>query len=110
MTDFVFVHDLVEDNGKTIKENNLARDHAIALKSFVEINYPDNDYHGVRAFVVEHQRDCDGTPLYGLSLDVDNCDALIEAKEHGDDWLTRMLRARIDGGWSDGSLVVLRAA
>lgn len=68
----VFVGDIVEDNGKTVKENNLEKKHSIPLGSLVEITYEDSheeeNMYGTRAFVVQHSRDCDGTPLYSLSL------------------------------------------
>lgn len=74
MTNIVFVGDLVEQNGKTWKENNLEIQHAIPLGTIVEISYeayPDEEdnTNGLRLFVVNHSRDCDGTPLYDLSFD-----------------------------------------
>ena len=73
MVNFVMVHDIVEANGKTIKENNLGKPHNIPVGSLVEVKY--DEWHGdgacekihARLWVVQHQRDCDGTPLYGLS-------------------------------------------
>lgn len=59
--------DIVESNGKTVRKNNFETEHDIPIGTLVEI---DCDYveqwHGCRLFVVDHQRDCDGTPLYGL--------------------------------------------
>lgn len=73
------VADIVEDNGKTIRENNLERQHTIPLGALVEIQKDSDDDNdpemeryqtgGVRLFVVKHSRDCDGTPLYDLSFD-----------------------------------------
>lgn len=74
MTKAMFVGDLVEDNGLTVKQNNLQLKHKIPLGALVEISYdskydePDDDTNGLRLFVVDHSRDCDGTPLYGLSF------------------------------------------
>lgn len=72
MTIFTFVGDIVETNGKTVKENNLNKNHNIPLKSLVEIvNMEENEEgseNGLRLFVVGHSRDCDGTPLYDLSF------------------------------------------
>ena len=70
---FFFVHDIVEENGKTIKENNLARQHAIPIGALVEVKF--DKWHGdgacekvhARLWVVKHTRDCDGTPMYTLS-------------------------------------------
>lgn len=69
----IFCHDIVEENGKTVKENNLERNHNIPIDTLVEVKYDDwfgdgacQKVHG-RFWVVEHCRDCDGTPLYNLS-------------------------------------------
>ena len=64
----VFVGDIVEENGKTVKENNTARVHQIPLGSLVEITC-DGELNGLRLFVVHHSRDCDGEPLYDLSFE-----------------------------------------
>ena len=62
------LYDIVESNGKTIKENNLDKKHNIPIGSLVEfIGY--ENYEGVRMYIVSHDRDCDGTPLYSLSAD-----------------------------------------
>ena len=63
---------VVEANGKTIRENNLERQHKYALGTLVEVRY--DRWHGggacqkirARLFVVQHNRDCDGSPLYTL--------------------------------------------
>lgn len=73
MAKFMMIHDLMEENGKTIKENNLERDHQIPIGSLVEVKY--DQWYGdgacrkvhARLWVVDHTRDCDGTPLYTLS-------------------------------------------
>lgn len=66
------VSDIVESNGKSVKQNNLEQDHIIPLGSLVEILGSDSDDDtGLRLFVVDHGRDCDGTPLYGLSFKKD---------------------------------------
>jgi len=67
----IFIHDLVEKNGKTIKENNLKLKHKIKIGTLVEIINCEN-YEGVRLYVVYHSRDCDGTPLYNLCADKTN--------------------------------------
>lgn len=82
----VFVGDLVMENGKTWKENNMEIKHNIPLGTLVEIHIesdgepevdPDS-LNGVRLFVCDHSRDCDGTPLYSLSFDKN---ASVELKE-----------------------------
>lgn len=71
-TRIMFFSDMVEKNGKTVRENNMAIKHSIPLGTLVEVKY--DEWYGdgacskvhARLFVVEHNRDCDGTPLYGL--------------------------------------------
>ena len=73
MNSILFLHDFVEANGKTVKENNLARQHNIPKGTLVEVKYDAWFGNGAcekvhaRLWVVEHNRDCDGTPLYVLS-------------------------------------------
>jgi hypothetical protein len=72
MSKGVILHNLVEKNGKTIKENNMGKKHNIPIGTLVEIE--DNEYFEggayrkgtARLFVIAHTRDCDGTPLYSL--------------------------------------------
>jgi hypothetical protein len=69
----VMVSDIVEGNGKTIRQNNMEKTHEIPLGALVEITsedsiYEDDPTNGLRLFVVNHSRDCDGTPLYDLSF------------------------------------------
>jgi len=67
------VADIVEENGKTIRENNLEKVHEIPLGTLVEVKFDEWYGDGVcekihaRLYVVRHTRDCDGTPLYCLS-------------------------------------------
>lgn len=58
------LRNMVEANGKTIKQNNTERTHTIPLDTLVELE------NGVRLFVYRHDRDCDGTPLYALSAEI----------------------------------------
>lgn len=62
----IAVSDIVEGNGKTWRENNLAKEHKIAIGRLVECISS-----GMRLWVWGHSRDCDGTPLYHLTLDRD---------------------------------------
>jgi hypothetical protein len=65
--------DIVEENGKTVKENNMAIQHNIPIGALVEVTF--DTWHGngacevtkARLWVVIQSRDCDGTPLYWLS-------------------------------------------
>lgn len=58
---------------KTYREENNLKNHNIPLGSLVEIDFDDSYLEspkkGLRLFVVGHDRDCDGTPLYSLSFD-----------------------------------------
>ncbi|TLX16393.1 hypothetical protein [Rhizobium sp. MHM7A] len=75
MSAIITVADLVEANGKTVRENNQGIPHELPLGALVEIttDCPIGEfgsvYKGVRLFVVAHDRDCDGSPLYSLSFD-----------------------------------------
>ncbi len=65
MVRFIFMADIIEKNGKTIKENNLERKHKYSLNSLVELE------DGERLYIFEHTRDCDGSPLYSLGFKFD---------------------------------------
>ena len=67
------VHDLVLDDGRTIKQHNLERRHQFAIGELVEVKF-DAWFGGgacwkvhARLWVVRQYRDCDGSPLYVLS-------------------------------------------
>ncbi|ENK2262695.1 hypothetical protein AB3A98_002742 [Vibrio parahaemolyticus] len=82
MTDAVFIGDIVESNGKTIKENNFSLKHEFPIMSQVKVVSCESDswlsceseviQNAVKAglpfYVVQHIRDCDGTPLYAVSF------------------------------------------
>jgi len=64
MTTFMNIADLVDPDdtqGRTYRQVNAKKTHAIPVGALVEIQY------GVRLFVIAHNRDCDMTPLYALS-------------------------------------------
>lgn len=83
------ISDLIEANGKTIRQNNLEKKHEIPIGSLIEItanDYPDdeNPTNGLRLLVVNHSRDCDGTPLYDLSFNLsaqEKCDEIERDKD-----------------------------
>lgn len=125
MPEIVLYSELVEANGKTIRENNLERTHQLPLGALVEINAPEvKDHHGLRLWIVAHMRDCDGTPLYGLSFEIpERLETAIHNGEvvpqkqlnrwSSDDdrlqwWLHEHQKAKICHGWSEGSLTVIR--
>jgi len=69
----VFVGNIVEENGLTVKENNLKIQHKIPLGTLVELQIEeyeeDEKYLGrMRLYVNEHSRDCDGTPIYRVGM------------------------------------------
>jgi hypothetical protein len=71
MAEFMMIHNLRDPSdpeGRTYREVNLAKSHAIPVGALVEFLSYDR-YAGVRLYVVAHLRDCDGTPLYAMSAD-----------------------------------------
>ena len=60
------------ETGKTYREENAEMRHRIPIGTLVQIN------NGARAFVIKHNRDCDQTPLYALSLDKRDIELLRE--------------------------------
>ena len=112
----IFIGDIVESNGRTVKENNLSISYNIPLGSLVEITNEDED-SGVRLFVVSHDRDCDGTPLYGLSFDKNVQEKIIKLEQELEndedvDRLTRLMieftKCKISNGYSECSLTVIK--
>lgn len=62
------------ETGKTYRKENNEKTHNIPLGTLVEVDYVDSHGEtksGLRLFVVSHDRDCAGTPLYSLSFDQD---------------------------------------
>lgn len=86
----MLLYNIVEENGKTIKENNLARNHNIATGTLVETE------EGLRLYVSYCGRDCDGTPLYWLSF------------EETIDQSSIYERGKQTGGYSEETLKIVR--
>lgn len=67
------IADIIEENGKTVRENNLEKTHDLPLGTLAEVKFDRWHSDGAcekihaRLWVVSHDRDCDGTPLYSLS-------------------------------------------
>lgn len=70
----MMVHDIVEENGKTIKENNMTKTHKYNVGDLVFVR--SSTWHGrgrasvrfeANLWICALTRDCDGTPLYNLS-------------------------------------------
>lgn len=81
MTTAINFKDIVEKNGKTIEQNNLAAGHKYPIGTLVSFTTEDYQGDGPKGicgtktsgnlFVMEHCRDCDGSPLYLLgSMDL----------------------------------------
>jgi len=69
----VSVNDIVEANGKTVRENNLEQPHTIPLGALVDLDWDfgenkSNFSRTIRAYVAAYARDCDGEPLYLLTI------------------------------------------
>jgi hypothetical protein len=70
----IYFADIIESNGKTVYKNNMEKKHNVPIGTLVEVKY--DRWHGdgacekihARLWVVSHDRDCDGTPLYSLSV------------------------------------------
>ena len=91
-TELEFYGNLVEENGKTIKENNLNKEHKIPIGSLVEID------DVCRLYVVNYSRDCDGTPLYNLCHNKDDI-TQDDPKFRNFDWV---------GGFGEESLMIIK--
>jgi len=66
--------DPTDPQGRSYRQINAEKKHAIPIGALVEILHDDDDeflgeedYRGVRLYVVYHARDCDQTPLYCLA-------------------------------------------
>jgi len=73
---FIHVADLKDPDdsqGRTYRQVNAAKTHAIPIGALVELVFEDDEFvgemdcRGVRLYVVYHARDCDQTPLYCLA-------------------------------------------
>lgn len=67
---FLRFADVVDkETGKTLRELNNEKEHKIPVGTLVEvIQEPPLSGNGLRLHVIEHSRDCDGTPLYTLGV------------------------------------------
>lgn len=114
------VADIVEENGKTVKENNVEKQHSIAIGTLVEVNIDYSEEHGIRLFVCSHDRDCDGTPLYTLSFDKEAGEKLLELEKdlektpkYTNDyalthWALTTVKGSMTGGFPEDSLIVIK--
>lgn len=91
---FLFVHDIVEENGKTVRENNLEKKHNIPIGSLVEIKDSRE-----RLYVCQQIRDCDGTPLYSLCM---KDDLALDFED-----ILNRIHSSWDGGYSEENLKII---
>lgn len=70
------------------------KEHSIPLYSLVEINSEEDN--GIRLYVQNHSRDCDGTPLYDLTYDV----KMVGKKVLLDDFFKEVNKNPLDAVWS----------
>lgn len=96
-------YNVKNNNGKSIKEYNLALKHNIPLGEKVQINSPYNDEHGLTLYVVSHERDCDGEPLYSLSMFSPDDDTWDHLAYMGFD--KNAMRSIMTHGFSESSLI-----
>lgn len=100
--------------GMTYRQENMVKEHQIPLKSLVEVKTSDEDfpYEGVRAFVVSHDRDCDETPLYSISLNRDWKPGRNQRwEDNGKSYMIQgelIQRAAKENGFSEECLVVIK--
>jgi hypothetical protein len=87
--------------GKTFREENSEKNHNIPLGTLVEVGEEISRYSGLRLFVVDHNRDCDGTPLYTLSFEREWHEGYV-----GD--YTIVAQAMTINGFSEGCLKIIR--
>ena len=93
---FVMFGDIMTENGKTIRQNNMELQHNIPLGALVEVAES-----GIRMFVGIQGRDCDGEPLYWLQPDTE------KLGETPTDFWEKLGLNRI-GGYCEESLTVIR--
>ncbi|AUZ94892.1 hypothetical protein FDI40_gp085 [Agrobacterium phage Atu_ph07] len=87
------------------RPKNMLIQHKIPLKTLVEVNLHYSDHHGIRGYVCEHTRDCDGSPLYSIyySNDFDTLEYVRTEKPE-------LYRFMVCDGFSDDCLVVIRTS
>jgi hypothetical protein len=84
------------------REENMKIAHTIAIGTLVEVDLAYSEQHGVRGFIVEHTRDCDGTSLYAISLmRPEDARALKEMNAVA-------YRFTVSDGWTDDCLKIIQ--
>lgn len=110
----VVVHHIVGEDGLSDKERNLKNQHTIPLFSLVQIQDDGSEEFGLRLYVQGHSRDCDGTPLYNLTLDYRvvgkdlSFDSIKNIQNPLEKYFATMDMGKYTGGYSADSLVVIK--
>lgn len=90
MSNVQITHHLVEENGKTIRQNNMQIKHGFAVNDRVRFFHDQWDQY-ILAYVAILSRDCDGEPLYVLVPDrnkverIQECERIISNKYSSDE-------------------------
>lgn len=105
--------EIIEENGKTIRENNFTVNHKIPLGSLVKVkidiydrsfDIPQQELHlsgECTLWVVSQMRDCDGSVLYGVS----NIPVIPPENPFTHEWLKYAAFTKIwESGYSEESL------
>lgn len=89
-----------------LRAENMKLEHKIPLGTLVEVSVDPryNDKNGIRGFVVEHTRDCDGEPLYSISL------STLEEANRMKVYNLAIYQFMVSNGWSEQSLSVVNGA
>ena len=87
------------------RPTNLLIQHKIPVGTLVEVNIDYSDHHGIRGYVCEHTRDCDGSPLYALYYSND-----FSSLEYVRQELPQVYRYMVCDGFSDESLIIIKEA
>lgn len=71
MENVIFMKDIVEENGKTIYENNMEKSHKFSIGEKVYVKISSTNFQGTSTYegiatIISLDRDCDGTPLYSI--------------------------------------------
>lgn len=109
MKNTIAFSDILEENGKTIKENNMAKPHNIPLGSTVEF-LAENGKDLLRLYVVSHTNDFDGTPLYQLSYNKDIGEFLAQELKRNNSEMSEIYletKGMILGDYSEDALKVV---
>lgn len=121
MVKMMNIADTIEENGKTVRENNLSKEHDLPIGTLVEakaMTLLDDGasikYHA-RLFVAEHTRDCDGTPLYTLARKpfptksrIDNSPLYTILNSIHPEYLKLFLCSPIEGGFCRDDLTPIK--